>query len=155
MADHTKLYQAFLNLVDNAVKYTPEGGLISITLHRDRDFAEVRVRDTGIGISPEHQKKIFNRFYRVDKARSRELGGAGLGLSIVQWTVDAHGGTIAVESEPGQGSTFIVRLPLVPEQAKAVETVESATQKQRGLSHAFDVSRFRRKPTAEEEKKGK
>jgi heavy metal sensor kinase len=111
-ADRAKLYQMFLNLVDNAVKYTPSGGMISITVHRDNNFAEVRVRDTGIGISEENQKKIFDRFYRVDKARSRELGGVGLGLSIVQWTVEAHDGTIDVESVPGQGSTFLVRLPL-------------------------------------------
>jgi signal transduction histidine kinase len=148
-ADHAKLYQMLLNLVDNAVKYTPEGGLISITLHRDGNFAEVRVRDTGIGISAEHQKKIFNRFYRVDKARSRELGGAGLGLSIVQWTVQAHGGTIVVESEPGQGSTFIVRLPLLVESPKAKEITPVTTQKQRGIGHAFDVTRFLKKPKAE------
>lgn len=136
-ADHAKLYQMFLNLVDNAVKYTPEGGMISITVHRDGTFAEVRVRDTGIGISPEHRKKIFDRFYRVDKARSRELGGAGLGLSIVQWIVEIHGGTINVESEPGQGSTFIVRLPLLEETPKP-ETVAAPTHKAR----AFELSRF-------------
>jgi heavy metal sensor kinase len=150
-ADQAKLYQMLLNLVDNAVKYTPEGGLISITLHRDGGFAEVRVRDTGIGISLEHQKKIFNRFYRVDKARSRELGGTGLGLSIVQWTVHAHGGTIVVESEPGQGSTFIVRLPLAAEKDRERQITAVTTQKQkhRGLSQAFDVTRFRKKPKAE------
>jgi heavy metal sensor kinase len=149
MADHAKLYQMFLNLVDNAVKYTPEGGMISITIHRDGAFAEVRVRDTGIGISPEHRIKIFDRFYRVDKARSRELGGAGLGLSIVQWIVQIHGGTIAVESEPGQGSTFIVRLPLLQEPA-GVEAVPPAPRKQ----HAFELSRFlnRRRPRDREER---
>ncbi|MBS1912168.1 MAG: heavy metal sensor histidine kinase [Bacteroidetes bacterium] len=154
MADHAKLYQMFLNLVDNAVKYTPEGGMISIAVHRDGKFAEVRVRDTGIGISPEHRKKIFDRFYRVDKARSRELGGAGLGLSIVQWIVEIHGGTIAVESEPGQGSTFIVRLPLLEETPKA-ENVPAASPKTR----AFELSRFLRRsvkavnPAGEDEQK--
>lgn len=139
MADHAKIYQMFLNLVDNAVKYTPEGGMISITIHRDGRFAEVRVRDTGIGINPEHRKKIFDRFYRVDKARSREMGGAGLGLSIVQWIVEIHGGTIAVESEPGQGSTFVVRLPLV-EETPVMPAVAEPQQKQR----AFELSRFLR-----------
>jgi heavy metal sensor kinase len=137
--DQAKIYQIFLNLVDNAVKYTPEGGLISITIHRDGRFAEVRVRDTGIGISAEHQKKIFDRFYRVDRARSRELGGAGLGLSIVQWQVEVHGGSISVESEPGQGSTFIVRLPLVEEPALASGT----TPPEKAKSHyTFDVTRL-------------
>ncbi|MBC8145441.1 MAG: hypothetical protein H7X80_07635 [bacterium] len=137
--DTAKIYQIFLNLVDNAVKYTPEGGLISITIHRDGRFAEVRVRDTGIGISTEHQKKIFDRFYRVDRARSRELGGAGLGLSIVQWKVEVHGGEIRVESEPGQGSTFIVRLPLL------VETLAHTEPKPRDKSkshYAFELTKL-------------
>ncbi len=129
--DHAKLYQMFLNIVDNAVKYTPDGGLISITAHRDGAWAEVRVRDTGIGINAENRKKIFDRFYRVDKARSRELGGVGLGLSIVQWTVDAHGGTIDVESEPGQGSTFIVRLPLYATPMDEREQLEEPDEKSR------------------------
>jgi heavy metal sensor kinase len=137
--DQAKVYQIFLNLVDNAVKYTPEGGLISITLHRDGAFAEVRVRDTGIGISAEHQKKIFDRFYRVDRARSRELGGAGLGLSIVQWKVEVHGGTIRVESEPGQGSTFIVRLPLLEE--SVVKATPAVPEKSKG-HYSFDVTRL-------------
>ena len=137
--DQAKVYQIFLNLVDNAVKYTPEGGLISITIHRDGKFAEVRVRDTGIGISAEHQKKIFDRFYRVDRARSRELGGAGLGLSIVQWKVEVHGGDIRVESEPGQGSTFIVRLPLLVEPAPVAATPGPEKPKS---SYSFDVARL-------------
>jgi heavy metal sensor kinase len=137
--DQAKVYQIFLNLVDNAVKYTPEGGLISITIHRDGRFAEVRVRDTGIGISAEHQKKIFDRFYRVDRARSRELGGAGLGLSIVQWKVEVHGGTIRVESEPGQGSTFIVRLPLLEESVAAPAT----TVPEKSKSHySFELTKL-------------
>ena len=115
LGDHARLYQMFLNLLDNAVKYTPHGGAISVTLYRDENFAEVRVRDTGIGISKDDQKKIFDRFYRVDKARSRAQGGVGLGLSIVEWTVRAHAGDIRVESQPGSGSTFVVHLPLAPE----------------------------------------
>jgi len=141
-ADRAKLYQMFLNLVDNAVKYTPEGGMISIAVHRDGVFAEVRVRDTGIGINPEHRTKIFDRFYRVDKARSRDLGGAGLGLSIVQWIVQIHGGVIAVESEPGQGSTFIVRLPLVVEPTLEPE---EGSRKQQKRAHAFELTKFLKK----------
>ena len=122
--DPARLYQMLLNLLDNAVKYTPHGGAVTLTLHKDGDCAEIRVRDTGIGISREDQKKIFNRFYRVDKARSRAQGGVGLGLSIVEWTIRAHNGTITVESEPGVGSTFIVRLPLTlePVEVKNGET---------------------------------
>ncbi|MEO5928550.1 MAG: heavy metal sensor histidine kinase [Candidatus Kapaibacterium sp.] len=140
-ADRAKLYQIFLNLVDNAIKYTPEGGMISIAVHPDGEFAEIRVRDTGIGISPEHRKKIFDRFYRVDKARSREIGGAGLGLSIVQWIVEIHGGTISVESEPGQGSTFIVRLPLLIEEPIATPE-DAATQKPNKRAPSFELPRL-------------
>lgn len=144
-ADRAKLYQMFLNLVDNAVKYTPEGGMISIAIHRDGNYAEVRVRDTGIGISPEHRTKIFDRFYRVDKARSRELGGAGLGLSIVQWIVQIHGGTITVESEPGQGSIFIVRIPLLVETPEVRED-EADSRKQQKRTHAFELTKFLKRP---------
>lgn len=141
--DHPRLYQTFLNLLDNAIKYTPHGGSVSLTLHRDGNVAEVRVRDTGIGISPEHQKKIFDRFYRVDKARSRAQGGVGLGLAIVEWTVRAHEGTIEVESEPGRGSTFIVRLPLGPESLKAPETAHPPKAGERhGIAGTFDLQKF-------------
>lgn len=141
-ADPAKLYQMFLNLVDNAVKYTPEGGLISMTIHRDGMYAEVRVRDTGIGINAENQKKIFDRFYRVDKARSRELGGVGLGLSIVRWTAEAHEGSIRVESEPGQGSTFIVRLPLLSDPAIAELVADAGTEARRSFRHNFELGKI-------------
>lgn len=141
-ADSGKLRQMFLNLVDNAVKYTPSGGMISITMHREGNWAEVRVRDTGIGIEREHLRKIFDRFYRVDKARSRELGGAGLGLSIVQWIVQIHNGTIFVESEPGKGSTFVVRLPLIPETPE----VEPAFEEPRRRGIHVDVGRLLKRP---------
>ncbi|MBK8910429.1 MAG: heavy metal sensor histidine kinase [Chlorobi bacterium] len=154
-ADRAKLYQMFLNLVDNAVKYTPEGGMISLTVHRDKNVAEVRVRDTGIGISGEHQKKIFDRFYRVDKARSREMGGVGLGLSIVQWTVQAHDGDIRVESEPGQGSTFVVRIPLLNPTPQN-EDMAITPPRHRTLAQTFDVKRLLKKTKgSDEEKKGK
>lgn len=151
-ADRPKLYQVFLNLVDNAVKYTPEGGMISLTIHRDKNVAEVRVRDTGIGISSEHQKKIFDRFYRVDKARSREMGGVGLGLSIVQWTVQAHDGEIRVESEPGQGSTFVVRLPLLNPTPQN-EDMGITPPRHRTLAQTFDVKRLLKKPKGSSDEK--
>ena len=110
--DEELIRRMILNLLDNAVKYTPEGGRISLTLAQSNGDAEIVVRDTGIGIDKNDQKRVFDRFYRVDKARSRELGGAGLGLSIVRWIVDVHGGEIRVDSTPGQGSTFLVKLPL-------------------------------------------
>lgn len=110
--DEELIRRMILNLLDNAVKYTPEGGEISLALSRQNGNAEIVVRDTGIGIAASDQQRVFDRFYRVDKARSRALGGAGLGLSIVRWIVDAHGGEIRVDSAPGRGSTFTVELPL-------------------------------------------
>jgi signal transduction histidine kinase len=101
-----------LNLLDNAVKYTPEHGEICVALAHQNGNAEILVRDTGIGIPKSAQQQVFDRFYRVDKTRSRALGGAGLGLSIVAWIVEAHGGSIKIDSAPGRGSKFTVLLPL-------------------------------------------
>jgi heavy metal sensor kinase len=109
--DEELLKRMVLNLLDNAVKYTPAGGEISIALARQNGNALIVVRDTGIGIPQVDQLHVFDRFYRVDKARSRALGGAGLGLSIVQWIVDAHEGKIEVQSTPGKGTAFTVALP--------------------------------------------
>ena len=129
------MVQALFNILDNAVKYTPPGGRVRLmakvvqrsafsvqrkgeiderrtTNDELADFLEISVEDTGIGIPKEHLSRIFERFYRVDKARSRELGGTGLGLSIVKHIVEAHGGTIQVQSIFGQGSTFTIVLPL-------------------------------------------
>jgi len=111
-ADEELIKRMILNLLDNAVKYTPEGGEISLALEKHNGSAEIVVRDTGIGLSEGDQLRVFDRFYRVDKARSRALGGAGLGLSIVRTIVEAHGGEITVESTPRHGSTFTVSLPL-------------------------------------------
>ena len=110
--DQELINRLILNLLDNAVKYTPEGGEISLALERQNGNAEIVVQDTGIGIPEADQPRVFDRFYRVDKARSRALGGAGLGLSIVRWIVDVHGGEIGVDSAPGRGSKFTVKLPL-------------------------------------------
>ena len=110
--DEELIKRMILNLLDNAVKYTPPGGEISLALARQNGNAEIVVRDNGIGIPETDQARVFDRFYRVDKARARALGGAGLGLSIAQWIVEAHGGQIGVESSPGRGSTFTVSLPV-------------------------------------------
>jgi two-component system phosphate regulon sensor histidine kinase PhoR len=110
--DMEALRQAVDNLLSNAVRYTPSEGRIWVRLRTEGEFAVVEVQDTGIGIEPRHQERVFERFYRVDKARSRELGGTGLGLSIVKHITIAHEGSVSLESAPGQGSTFRIRLPL-------------------------------------------
>jgi len=112
VGDKGRLRQLFLNLVDNAVKYTPSGGSVTLALERQGNEAVFEVSDTGIGIPQTELGKIFDRFYRVDKARSRELGGTGLGLSIAKWIVELHRGSITVTSEPQKGSTFTVHLPI-------------------------------------------
>jgi signal transduction histidine kinase len=109
--DEMKLRRLLLNLSDNAVKYTPEGGRIILRSMPENGYAEIHVTDTGIGIESQHLARIFDRFYRVDKSRSRAEGGYGLGLAICKWIAEAHGGNIHVESSPGNGSTFSVRLP--------------------------------------------
>ncbi len=111
-ADCAKLTQVVYNLMENALKYTQEGGTVRVRLVRSGRDAVLTVSDNGPGIPKEDQAHIFERFYRVDKARSRETGGTGLGLSIVHQMVLAHGGSITVESEEGQGSTFTVELPI-------------------------------------------
>jgi heavy metal sensor kinase len=110
--DEELIRRMILNLLDNAVKYTPEGGEISLALAQQNGNAEIVVRDTGVGIPEAAQPRVFDRFYRVDKARARAMGGAGLGLSIAQWIAEVHGGEISVMSEPGHGSTFTVMLPV-------------------------------------------
>jgi heavy metal sensor kinase len=128
--DALRIRELFINLIENGIKYTEEGGSIHITLQKENTppvrshsdweggekngFVKVIISDTGIGIAKEDQERIFSRFFRVDKARSRERGGSGLGLSICKWIVEAHQGEIVVESELGKGSSFIVKLPLFP-----------------------------------------
>jgi two-component system, OmpR family, phosphate regulon sensor histidine kinase PhoR len=110
-ADEEALGQILDNLVDNAIKYTPEGGRITVACQEEPTQVQIVVRDTGIGIAESHLARIFERFYRVDKARSRELGGTGLGLAIVKHLVQAMRGTIQATSQIGKGSVFCVRLP--------------------------------------------
>lgn len=107
MANASSIEQVFTNLLDNAVKYTPRDGSVTVTLHeKDSGTIQVDIADTGIGIDPKHIPRLFERFYRVDKARSRDMGGTGLGLSIVKHIVQYHGGDIWVDSVAGQGTTF-------------------------------------------------
>jgi heavy metal sensor kinase len=111
-ADQDLLLQLTLNLLDNAVKHTPQGGAIDVSWSLGKGYAKVVVSDEGPGIAPEHLPHIFDRFYRVDKARSRAAGGVGLGLSISRWIAEAHGGSIQADSAPGGGATFTVHLPV-------------------------------------------
>ena len=110
--DSERLAQVFDNLFSNAIKYTPSGGRVEGWVGRDGDVAVVRVRDTGRGIAESEQSKIFNKFFRGSGVLTDAIPGVGLGLSITKTIVDAHGGSIAVSSELGQGTTFEVRLPL-------------------------------------------
>lgn len=118
VADPRGLEQVLLNLVDNAVKYIPKGGHVSVTGRGTGEHVEISVRDNGPGIEPKHLPRLFERFYRVDKGRSRDMGGTGLGLSIVKHLVTAMGGEVTVESVLGKGSVFTVRL-LASERAPA------------------------------------
>lgn len=113
LGDQTRLSQVMINLLDNAVKYTPDGGIISLSFSLMKDFVQVNVSDNGSGIPEKDIPRIFERFYRVDKARSRELGGTGLGLSIVKHIVQSHGGEIWAESELEHGTTLHFTLRLV------------------------------------------
>jgi signal transduction histidine kinase len=111
-ADPLRLRQIMINLIDNAIKYTPPGGHVRVAVAPEHDVATIEVSDTGQGIPEDAVPYIFDRFYRADKARSRELGGSGLGLAIVKAICELHGGRIQVESAVGQGTRFRVEIPL-------------------------------------------
>ncbi len=130
--DRDRLRQLLLNLTENAIKYTPADGTITLALRNQADWVQVSVQDTGIGIDEESQKSIFSRFYRVDKARSRDQGGTGLGLSIVKWIAEAHHGHVEFQSVPGQGSIFTLHLPTYRESAPLPEA--STKQSDRTIS---------------------
>jgi heavy metal sensor kinase len=124
LGDRNALQRLLTVLLDNAAKYTPAPGTVELHLELKGELAAIRVSDSGIGIALEDQPKIFDRFYRADKARSRNLGGAGIGLAIAQWIVQQHKGSITVQSSPAKGSTFLVQLPL---QATKLEPSKTAT----------------------------
>ncbi len=109
--DRARLRQLATILLDNALKYTQAGGRVDVRCIQSGKWVELTVSDTGPGIAAEEQSKIFDRFVRADSARTRAMGGAGLGLAIAKWIAEAHGGRISVESEPGNGAKFTVRLP--------------------------------------------
>jgi len=115
LGDHEQLVMAVHNLIENAINYSPEGTHISVEVHVVDGVAEVAIKDQGIGIKEEELERIFERFYRVDPARSRETGGTGLGLSIVKHVAQNHGGEVRVWSKVGLGSTFALRLPIARE----------------------------------------
>jgi heavy metal sensor kinase len=114
--DRLVLREAVTNVLDNAIKYSPERATIAIRVERRADQALLAIGDEGPGVPPEHRERIFHRFFRVDDARSRELGGAGLGLAIAKWAVDVHGGHITVHERSGDGSAFHICLPLAEEE---------------------------------------
>ena len=116
--DRARLKQVVVNLVDNAIKYTPAGGLVGVKVCACDGRATLEVNDNGVGIPPEALPHIFERFYRVDKTRSRQMGGAGLGLSIIKAIVTAHGGQVRVESVEGKGSRFLIELPVAGEESE-------------------------------------
>lgn len=133
LGDRTRLDQLTWNLVENALRYTPAGGRVELDLARQGDEVVLLVSDTGVGIPDEHLPRIFERFYRVDKARSRSNGGTGLGLAIVKSVAEAHGGRVGVSSVVGQATTFTVYLPVQPDE---VERIGSMSLTANGQPHA-------------------
>jgi signal transduction histidine kinase len=115
------LREAVTNVLDNAIKYSPVGSTVRIKVARLGDQALLAIADEGPGIPSEYREHIFHRFFRVDQARSRDGGGAGLGLAIAKWAVEMHGGQITVDQPRGGGSEFVIRLPLAPTVAAAEE----------------------------------
>lgn len=111
--DEVKLSLAINNLVENAIKYNKEDGWVRVTLDADHKFFYLKVADSGVGILEEFKDRVFERFYRVDKARSRETGGTGLGLAITKNVILLHHGAVRVESKEGEGTIFLVRIPLI------------------------------------------
>ena len=137
MGDVDRLKQLLLNLISNGLKYTPPGGVVTLSLRRGAEWAEIVVADTGVGI-PEHDlPHIFDRFYRVDKARSRAQGGTGLGLSIAKWLAEAHGGTLSVASRVGEGTCFTLRLPAADPSPPAAEPAAPGSRPLTAAPRAF------------------
>ncbi|MED3090878.1 ATP-binding protein, partial [Bacillus toyonensis] len=114
--DTDKITQVLYNIISNALKYSPEGGTVTYRLRDRGDLLEISVSDQGMGIPKENVDKIFERFYRVDKARSRQMGGTGLGLAIAKEMIEAHGGSIWAKSEEGKGTTIYFTLPMAADE---------------------------------------
>jgi signal transduction histidine kinase len=137
--------QLVMNLLSNAIKYTPDGGRITIALTAYNKWARILISDTGVGIPEEDLPHVFDRFYRVDRARTRKQGGAGLGLAIANWIADAHGGRITIESQVDHGTTFTIWLP-------APDLVDEPIEK-REVKPYVVVSRGRQAPAPTVEEK--
>ena len=128
MGDRHRLHQVWLNIIGNAIKYTPKSGTVSVDVEAHDSVVRVRVADTGIGIAPEFHEKIFEKFFRVNDAAVEAEQGTGLGLAIAREIVRMHGGTIQVESTPGGGTTFTIELPTArdAERTRAAEVLDGA-----------------------------
>ena len=124
--DPERLMQVVRNLVENALMHTPAGTLVEVRLTQAHGYAHITVADNGPGIPPEHLPHLWDRFYRVDQARSRAQGSTGLGLPIVKYLAEAHGGSVTVSSTPGHGTTFTVLVPLAPQQKPSTPAAAAA-----------------------------
>jgi signal transduction histidine kinase len=111
VADEELIHRLALNLVENAVKFTPKGGRVDVAVHAENGVCAIRVTDTGVGIAPTDQQRIFERFFRGDRARPQNAGGAGLGLPIARWIAEVHGGELRLEHSDAGGSVFVAALP--------------------------------------------
>ncbi|WP_246857116.1 cell wall metabolism sensor histidine kinase WalK [Glutamicibacter sp. ZJUTW] len=133
LGDADLLMTAIRNLIDNAIRYSPEHTTVGVGIRQRDGYAQISVTDQGPGISPEEQERVFERFYRVDSARSRQTGGTGLGLSIVKHVLANHGGEVSLWSQPGHGSTFTLRLPLADEEPATSNALAGQTMKERTI----------------------
>lgn len=133
LGDADLLMTAIRNLIDNAIRYSPENTTVGVGIRQRDGYAQISVTDQGPGISPEEQERVFERFYRVDSARSRQTGGTGLGLSIVKHVLANHGGEVSLWSQPGHGSTFTLRLPLADEEPATSNELAGQTMKERTI----------------------
>ncbi|MFQ5528589.1 MAG: sensor histidine kinase, partial [Thermoanaerobaculia bacterium] len=148
--DPHRIEQVIANLLSNAFKFTPAKGRITLSARAADGGVEIRVTDTGVGLSPEEQERVFDRFYQVQDPLTRQVQGSGLGLSIVRRMLAGHGSTIAVESEPGEGSAFFFTLPAFSPAAAEHCAFEEAFQEIRGQSHFFSLLLIQACPTGED-----